>query len=138
MPGGDGVSPVGRGRQRSPGNDRDFARSGHTETREDDRIFNRQYSVRSLEEIGNAARAAIPVLVEATKDGDAETRVCAAKASLSWASRWLRSLCSSAPVADQSVKGSVREMARRELGKLKAKRDAERHTKSDDSVRLKL
>ncbi len=98
---------------------------GAPETREDDRLFNRQYAIRSLEEIGTAARAAIPVLVEATKDDDAETRVRAAKALVVMGEQVAAVPVLERAVADQSGKGSVREMARRERAKLKAQRDAE-------------
>ncbi len=76
------------------------------------------------------------MLVEATKDGDAEP-VCA-ESDVVVGEHLVAIPVLERAVADQSVKGSVREMARRELGKLKARRDAERRTKSDDSVRLKL
>ncbi len=98
---------------------------GAPETREDDRISNQQSAVRSLEEIGSEARAAIPVVVEATKDGDAETRVRAAKALIVMGEQVVALPVLERADADQTAKGSVREMAGRELAKLKAKRDVE-------------
>jgi HEAT repeat protein/thiol-disulfide isomerase/thioredoxin len=106
---------------------------GAPETREDDRISNRQSAIRSLEEIGSEARAAIPVLVGATKDDDGETRVRAAKALVVMGERVVALPVLERAVADQSEKGSVREMATRELAKLKAQGDAESSPQPKDS-----
>lgn len=96
---------------------------GAPETREDDRTSNRRYALESLEVIGAPARAAIPVLISATQDDDAEVRVGAAKALVVVGEQEVALPVLERVFADRSQRDSVRELARRELAKLRAKRD---------------
>ncbi len=112
MPGGEEISRMGEGGKGVPAMIEILQGQGAPETREDDRISNRHSAIGSLEEIGAPARSAIPELVEATKDGDAETRVRAAKALVVMGERELALAVLERACADQSQNESVREMAR--------------------------
>jgi HEAT repeat protein len=105
---------------------------GAPETREDDRISNRRAALASLEAIGAPACAAIPVLVEATQDDDAEVRVGASKVLVVVGEPELALPVLERVFADRSRTDSVRELARCELAKLKAQRDNDSSPQSKD------
>ena len=105
---------------------------GAPETREDDRISNRRYALESLQVIGAPARAAIPVLIEATQDDDAEVRVGTARALVVLGERELALPVLQRVSADRSQEDSVRKLARRELEQLRAPRNNDLSPQSTD------